>query len=391
MKKIIVFLISFVLCCQLIYAQTNSSSIQEIAGALSKRGFSTDQIKEVLKGIIQDPDLYNDLWKSFLDLSVVKDNSKFNFLRDLNIKFKTFKSDDTAVTALGFSYDFKYDFAKFKGSHSRRLHDFGITANGNVAFNRKLNPNDFLESRVHYTYSFFQGGVIENSDTEVLDRLNKIDDALAKMEDVHSPKALALWEEHGKLLRLTDQFYYSIAPKFALESNQDFSKKQFTPGIIIGVGAKGWNTKSILSKLNILDYPFALLRLLTGTNKRFTPYGSTLPSLQFQFDYVVPKDDVIRKGLVNNTDPFPRFKFEAGFRTFISRIKKENIFFNADLRYYREFNAKSAIKNAGMDEHTYYVMALQSTTGMYVSYARGKLPFDAKKDEVYSIGFNYKF
>jgi hypothetical protein len=391
MKRIIVFLTSFVWCYTTTYAQPASKNITEHLTTLKERGLSTDEIKEVLKGIIQDPDLYNELWKSFLDLQVVNDNSKFNFLKDLNIKFKTFQSDDTAITALGFSYDFKYDFARFRGTGTRRLHDFGITANGNVAFNKKLNPNDFLESRLHYTFSFFQGGVIENTDAEILDSLNKIDDKLAAMKDPHSPEALKLWKKHGEILRLTNQFYYSIAPKFALESNQDFSKEQFTPGIIIGVGAKGWNTESVLSKLNILDYPFALLRLLTGTDKRFTPYGSTLPTVQFQFDYVVPKDDVIRKGLVDNADPFPRFKFEAGFRTFISRIRKENIFFNADLRYYKELNAKSTIKNAAMDTHTYYVMALQSTTGMYVSYAKGKLPFDAKKDEVYSIGFNYKF
>ena len=79
------------------------------------------------------------------------------------------------------------------------------------------------------------------------------------------------------------------------------------------------------------------------------------------------------------------------FRTFVSRIEGENIFFNANVRYYREINASAAIKAANLDEYFYFVGALQSTSGFYVSYARGKLPFDAVSDEVYAVGFHYKF
>ena len=71
--------------------------------------------------------------------------------------------------------------------------------------------------------------------------------------------------------------------------------------------------------------------------------------------------------------------------------KKENIFFNANIRYYQELNAESEIISADLDDHIYFVMALQSSSGFYVSYANGKLPFDAKNNEIYSIGFNYKF
>ena len=42
-------------------------------------------------------------------------------------------------------------------------------------------------------------------------------------------------------------------------------------------------------------------------------------------------------------------------------------------------------------EYFYFVMALQSTSGFYVSYAKGTLPFDARNDEVYAVGFHYKF
>jgi hypothetical protein len=161
--------------------------------------------------------------------------------------------------------------------------------------------------------------------------------------------------------------------------------------LTIGLGAKAWDNSNALAKLNILDYPFALIRLLTQTDKKFTVYGSTLPTAQVVFCYVVPQNDTIRENIVGNLDPFPRLNFEIGFRTVVSRIRSESIFFNADFRYYYEFGAHNGIIDAEMDKHMYFVMALQSSTGFYASYAYGKLPFDARNDEVYAIGFNFKF
>lgn len=106
---------------------------------------------------------------------------------------------------------------------------------------------------------------------------------------------------------------------------------------------------------------------------------------------MIPSNDSTRRKLIGNLNPFPRFKFETSFRTFISRIRKENIFFNADYRFYQELAAPAAIKNSNFSSANYFVMALQSTSGMFVSYASGKLPFDARNDQVYSIGFSYKF
>ncbi len=293
---------------------------------------------------------------------------------------------------MGFTYDFNFDYASFKENNKNRISNtLGLSATGNVAIDKKFNPSDFLETKVHYSYARFNGGVVTKSNREVFLKLDSIEDLLVQEKDIRSVKAQQLWEEFGKNLELSNQYYYGISPKFAFESNQDFSAKQFTPGIAINLGAKAWNNSGTLSKLNIFDYPFAVLRLITGTDRRFTPYGSTLPIVAIVFDYVVPSSDSVRSKLAGNLNPYPRIKFETGFRTFITRIKKENIFFSANYRYYQELNAPAEIKKEELDTHSYFVMALQSTSGFYVSYANGKLPFDAKGDEIYSIGFSYKF
>jgi hypothetical protein len=360
---------------------------------LRTKNVSDEEINKMVSGLIENPDLYNNLWKNFIDQAIKSDSTKWKFLNDLNMQFKTFQATDNQPTALGLTYDFNFDYAKFSEKDNyRNSHSFGLTARGNIAFNKNLNPTDFLETKVNYRWSQFFGGVIKSKDqTAVFTRLNSLEDKLVNITDMQSKEAIALWNEFSNHLVLSNQYYYSLAPKFALESNQDFSKTQFTPGLMVDLSAKAWKKNSTLSYFNVFDYPFALLRLITGTDKEFTVYGSTIPTVQLGFDYVIPTNDTIRENLTGNIDPFSRIKFETSFRTFITRVKKENLFFNANYRYYQELNAPETITTANLGTHSYFVMALQTTSGFYVSYANGKLPFDAKSDEVYSIGFNYKF
>lgn len=392
MKKYIFTFLVIISTSLSTYCQVSDNQINDLVTFLKSSGKTEDEIKNTINGIIKNPELYNTLWQNFLKQSYISKNNKFKFFNDLNIAFKTFQSKDSSTTSLGFTYDFDFDYAKYIEKDKHRIsHIFSLSAKGNVAFNKKANPGNFLETKVNYSYANFSGGVVKPKDTSVFTKLDNITAKLAKITDMKSKEAIALWEEFGESLKLSNQYYFALSPKFAFESNQDFSKTQFTPGITVDLGAKAWDKGNLLSKFNLLDYPFALLRLITGTDKSFTVYGSTIPTVQFGFDYVLPSKDTVRKKLVGNLDPFPRFKFETSFRTFISRIHKENIFFNANYRFYQELNAPTQIKNGNLRSVNYFVMSLQSTSGLYVSYATGRLPFDAKDDQVYSLGFSYKF
>lgn len=394
MKKVLfIVFVSFLFIGQAIGqgVQVSEKQINALVELLRANAKSEGDIQEIVNGIIKDPELYNIIWKDFIKQSLVSKDGKFKFLNDLNITFKTFQSQDSATTSLGLSYDFNFDYARYKEKGNARTGiDFGLSANGNVAIKKEANPFNFLETKVHASFSRFVGGVVKVSDTAVFTELNDLEVKLAG-RDMKSKEAIAELAQFNEKLKLNNQYYYAISPKFAYESNQDFSRTQFTPGATIDLGAKGWNRESLLSKLNVFDYPFALIRYITGTDKDFTVYGSTFPTAQATVDYVFPSNDDVRQSIVGNQDPFPRFKFETSFRTYISRISKENIFFNANYRYYQELSAPAGIRKAGMGAMNYFVMALQSTSGFYVSYAVGRLPFDAKNDEVYALGFNYKF
>lgn len=392
MRNVLAIVLIILISATSAFSQFSGNQINEVVNSLKVGGKSDEEIKNTVNGIINDPDLYNSLWKNFIDQALIQDSVKWKLLKDFNIQFLTFQNTDYPTTTLGFTYDFNFNYAKYEEHHKNRIsNSFGISAKGNVAFDKQYNPVDFLETKLQYNYSHFIGGVVTQKDTAIFTELNNIRYKLAGIKDMQSKEAFELWEKLGRKLVMSNQFYYSLSPKFALESNQDFSKKQFTPGIAINLGAKAWNIENALSHLNVFDYPFAVLRYIMRTDKDFTVYGSTIPTVQLTMDYVIPSSDTTRNNLVGNLNPFPRIKFETGFRTFITRIKKENIFFNANYRYYQELNASEEIKNANLNTNSYFVLALQTKSGFYVSYANGKLPFDAKSDEIYSVGLNFKF
>lgn len=384
--------ICFLLLVSVACGQEQEVQMKNIVETLAASGKSRSDLENVVNGIITSPDLYNTFWENCIKQVFHSDSIAGMFMKDLNIRFKTFETDDHQGTALGFTYDFNFDYTNFsEGIKSRTGSSFGLAAKGNVAFKKEFNPVDFLETKVFYSFSRYKGGVVQKNNDSVFAALNILEDKLAAENDMHGPVATALWEEFGKNLELSSQYYYALSPKFAYESNQDFSRSQFTPGIAIDLGAKAWNSKAKLAKANMFDYPFALLRLITGTDKRFTPYGSTIPVLQLAIDYVIPANDTSRENLAGNLNPFPRFSIEAGFRTFIKKIGKENIFFNANYKYFKEIGAPAEIVGADLDSQSYFIMALQSSSGFFVSYSKGKLPFDMKTNQAYSLGFSYKF
>lgn len=391
-----ILVVFFLVGSQLNAQDTNNEvgTLNDLVELLKQAGKSDKEIGAIIEGVLENPDLYNKTWNWVIE-KLNNDEDKWGFLKDLNIDFKTFQAqEDSSLTSLGFAYDFSFDWSKFKESEKNRRtqHSFSINTKGNVAFNKEVNPTDFLESDVTYTLGQFQGGLISiDKDTLRFTRLNEVEDEIVKLTNPYGEEAEKLWEEFGKDLILSNQFYYGVNFSAGVESNQDFSDFQYKGGVHLGLGMKAWNEESTLSKLNIFDYPFALLRIITQTDKTFQPRGSTFPTALVGLDYIIPSEDSDREEIEGELNPFPRFKFEIGYRTLVSEISNTSIFFAANYRLYQELGASDELKEENLGKHSYLVLSLQSSKGFYVSYSTGKLPFDKKDDKVYELGFQYKF
>lgn len=389
MRKLIFILMMFTL--SIIKSNGQESVKKQLADIFAQLGATSNidsLAHEALKEIFFKPDLLNDIFSKNLKLLERPAFAKYRFIRDLNIKFKSFQAD-TLPVSLGFEYKYDNSWIKNKSKkNSTFFQSYNLNFNGNVAFKKQHNPNDFLESTLLYDGSFMWGGQAKEIDDATSDLIERIEDSIIARQRAGKPY-LDLYREVNNLINVSDQFYLGLKGKFAFESNQNFSKQQFVPGILIGVGAKGWDKNEALRYFNILDYPFALIRLITGTDAEFNVYGATFPSFLFGLDYVIPEKDEERQFLTGNEDSYSRLRFEIGFKTRVARIGKEMIHFSSNYRWYKEVNPDEIIKLNKLDRFSFLVAALESTNGLFASYTTGKLPFDKVTDQVYALGFRY--
>lgn len=373
-------------------ALAQKKSIDKFIDDISKvTGISKDslekEISRMYSNILENTETLNKV----LDTYVIE-KTGISFLRDVNLRFKTFRANgEDGSAALGFSYSYSKDIKKHlfsQDSVSSSGISFAIKADGNVAFDRRVNPQDFLDSKLSFHFFHSHGGVTDRADTTIANRLNKLEDELTNIIDPDSLRNSPVWKEFMSTVsnRLTTQFYVDFSLRAGLESNQDFSQKQYVYGAQLGFDLKAWNRNSTLANLNIFDWPFAVIRVLTGYDKDLSPLGSTIPTVLVGIDGVNPEDDSLR-AMVEDDSIYPRFSAEVSFKTPISKSAA----FVANFRYYKELGASSAVKTANIDEFLYFTSAVTLSNGLFVSYTTGKLPFDAKNDQVYELGFHYKF
>ncbi|HVO73566.1 MAG TPA: hypothetical protein VMT35_06060 [Ignavibacteriaceae bacterium] len=372
-----------------IYPQ-NTLSLSELAQNINPKIEDASieaELNTIYREILNNPETLNLVLKE----SFEKLNAN-NFLKDLDIKFKTFQYD--SISALGITYSYfkniKSNYFTSSSANSSGI-NFSINTEGNIAFIRRDNPNDFLKSGLAVSYFNSSGGVIEFTD-QLSDSLTAVQKLLSSYNNIDSLNESDIWKKYLAKVsaNLTNQLYFNFSLNLNLESNQDFSIKNYVYGINVGFDVKAWNRNSALAQLNILDWPFAVTRWLTGTDNNISPLGSSLPTLLFNVSYIDPSADSLRRSL-NELKKYSRLGFEAGFKTLFSRSLGAPLYVNADLRYYKEINASSLIKTLGLDESIYFIILLSQENGFFISYASGKLPQDIQNNNVYAVGFNYKF
>ncbi|MBW2664107.1 MAG: hypothetical protein JRD93_19545 [Deltaproteobacteria bacterium] len=362
---------------------------------ISEEGERKIEIKKFAVELVQnDPELANRIF----DLPLVNESFLGKLIEDTNLKLKAFEPDDKDDSAsLGFSYsyakNYKMPFNKNKQSVNYSGIDLAFQAKGNVAFDEDVNPNDFLDTKLNWSYFSSRGGVSGKiTDPSTLTKLDYLRCAMTNMVSFDNFKKSTEWQEYKDIIgkNLTDQYYFHIGMDGGLESDQSFDKKQYTYGAKAGLVARGWGEESILGKFNVLDYIPALIRRYSGVDDQWRPRGSTFPSVLLGVDRVTPDGNDPRTKIGDDSD-FTRLTVEASFKTQLTEWKTDPVYVEANFRYYHELDAKKSVKDADLDDFNYFTIALRLPQNIFVSYATGKLPLDASNDQVYSIGLNYNF
>jgi hypothetical protein len=357
-----------------------------LVAELSTLGISPKAVKELLG----DPATLN--WA--LDRLLKGKAGRWQLLKDLNLRFSTFQAEKSDARGLGLSYDYsrsiKHEEIATKSADYTAL-GFDLDANGNISFERTINPRDFLQSDLALSVAISRGGAYRTT-TAIRERLAQLRDSLALIENQDELDHSPLWAEYLNTVQpfLSTQLLLDLAATASFETDQGFDDRQLVYAARLGLDLKAWNNNSTAARWNVFDWPFATLRYLIGTDSAFAPRGAAWPTVQASLGLVDPVENDPRNA-VANLDAFPRFKVEAAFRTPIASRGDNDVSFESDFRWYRELGAPAGVGQAGLDEYTYVVAAITTTLGPFVSFSAGRLPFDARSDRVYQLGFRTSF
>jgi hypothetical protein len=110
---------------------------------------------------------------------------------------------------------------------------------------------------------------------------------------------------------------------------------------------------------------------------------------------VDPAEDKARQTALAATslDPYYRNELEilynypiAGTVPVLGKMARS---FEFNYRYYGESGAPLAIEQAGLDKFFLRTFRLNLEHDLFVAYSKGKLPFDVKEDDYFTLGFSY--
>lgn len=375
-----------------VYAQ-HTDSLEKLKARLETTLVSAEALKDtkfktIENLILNEPGIYNAIWSKVYNTFREK-NDRF-ILRNLTITFKTFQGNDSNKTSLGFSYKWDYDINKKKEEDYNNFEFLArIRAEGNIAFRKNLNTMDFQSAKLELGTNGFLGGTVNTLNPKMITELNAINQKLALIEDSSELESSPLWNDITHAMGIRNQYHYNFSAAGGWEGSQDFSRSQVTYGLQLRLSAKSYSDKNILSQLNILDYPFALIRYISRSEKTVSPYGAALPVITAGIDLVKPTDDTARKTLAPGLKQFARFRFEAGFRTLLANISNKTLFFNAAYRYFREINAPAPVRTAKLNRFSYFSCSVTAGDTYFISYSYGKLPFDRTDNALYELGFKF--
>lgn len=384
------FLIAFCLFGAFVSAQT-VADLQKLKTKVGnvlalEEGVKKSKYGSIENLLLNEPGIYNEIWNRVYNSFREKDD-RFLF-KNLKLDFKTFQSDDSSRATLGFSYKWNYEINKKKNTDYERSEFLAkINAEGNIAFKKELNPLDLQSVKLEIGTSGFLGGTVNKSDSALVKELNKINQELATIDDEDELASSSLWNKITAAMGIRNQYHYNFSAVGGWEGSQDFTRSQFTYGAMLRFSAKSYSDKNPLSQLNILDYPFALIRFISGTDKTLNPYGAALPIVTMGIDMVNPMKDSVRNVLTGNMNPYARFRFETGFRTLLADLGKTTLHFNAAYRFFSEISPKEVVKAANLQHSSYFSFSVTASDTYFISYSYGKLPFDRTDNAIYEMGF----
>ena len=325
----------------------------------------------------------------------------------LQLELKGLDSDNT-----GNAYGLAFDYTLSKRNQLNLLtleahewhHDWALdfSTKGSLAFEKGANPTDFQEASVAIrgystkATSAFRDNIGELLEGNALMELSR-NAAECTTESIRNATCTSYHRVKNAMeqtLGFLATIHYGL--DIGHETDQEFDATQQTIGAFVAFKFFDARPVTALGNLNVLDYPFAVLRNLTGRARCqgqvlcFQPSGRSFPSLLFAFDKVYP-DQQTPRAVAGDDSAYWRAYAEAGFSTPVAYYKGTDVYFTASLRHYREIGPSETVKSAGIDSTTSTTITVGGREGLFISYVQGKLPFGIQRDQSLQMGWKFHF
>ena len=230
-------------------------------------------------------------------------NPLSDFLVDLHLRPKVYQASGgtSSDTSLGVEFDC-HKAVTHKVFDETAAHPIGpafdVLAKGDVAFDRKKNPNNLIEAGGGLRLFQGLGGITPrySESPAAMKKREEIAKEILKLEHdaaVSGGKVPeSVYSKYTEVMR--PQLFYDVQAHGKLETDQQFVNKQFVYDAEVGLVFREWRSDSGWGRFNLFDYPFALLRTALRQDEGFRPSGRTFPSVVVGLDQVDPSENKAR-------------------------------------------------------------------------------------------------
>ena len=305
-------------------------------------------------------------------------------------------------------YDWKKDWNNYdyvRGSNDKNygatIYRASLYAKGNHGLGNVTNPNNKSEAGFSINLSQAGFGRLKKQLTrDESDQLQKCIGRIA-VDDPDLDVKLKACSEKYKVIEVFEanheqeyQWVYGIDAHAKMEGDGDYSQKHYVFGVEV-IGTFNPPVGSVLSRLNILDWPFIVTRKAFGGDDKFHP---DWPLLRAGVQSVKVEENDPREDVAPDDDSFIRYYGEMVFTTNVCAINGKTVKFNTAYEFYREVDADSRIKSAGLDDFGYFSVSLQAPVSLltekvsdrnmfFIRFTDGELPFDRRSTRAFTIGW----
>jgi hypothetical protein len=310
-------------------------------------------------------------------------------LRDLNLHFVNVEEGENQE--LGLRYDWSRSLVRTP-HHQGTAHwgyDVVLSSQGLLTANADENPEELLESKAYPSFFWSWGGAVDSA--TVVGHLSAVQDSIFAYEGFDRDDTGDLEGLMAKIWDgLSTEVYLTVGPEARFEANQTFEEKQWAVGGKVGFDIKAWKTSSALAKLNVFDWPAALLRYLSGMEGGIHPRGSSIPTVLLSLHRVSPDANPQRETL-EGLDAYSRWSVEVNYRSQVAQAGGGPVWLEMSYRHHEENDPSQAIRNADLHAYDRFKLGLFGPGGLAVWWATGRLPLDREEADHYGIGLRLRF